>query len=136
MSFFGYPTILEIFQQNPERYAALAQWIQTVMRGKSSLSPGERELIAAYVSGLNACDYCYGSHQAIATDLKVDPELLQAILQDPTTVPLEARLRPVFALVQKLTLAPAKVTQTDIDAVAAVSKQRLLRRNGIVDQLG
>lgn len=57
-------------------------------------------------------------------------------LQDPTTVPLEARLRPVFALVQKLTLAPAKVTQADIDTVAAVSKQRLLRRNGIVDQLG
>ncbi|NET05043.1 MAG: hypothetical protein F6K09_11890 [Merismopedia sp. SIO2A8] len=46
------------------------------MRGESALSAGERELITAYVSGLNACNYCYGSHQAIATDLNFERMLV------------------------------------------------------------
>ena len=115
--FLSYQTLPDIFQQNSSRYSALVQFIQAVMRGESDFSPGQRELIAAYVSGLNACDYCYGSHQAIATDLGVDPQLLEALLQNPATAPIEARLRPVMTLVKKLTLTPSKVTQTDIDAM-------------------
>ena len=95
----------------------LVQFIQSVMRGESAFSPGERELIAAYVSGLNACDYCHGAHQAIATDLGIDPQLLETILQDLDTAPVSDRLRAVLALVQKLTLAPSKVMQADIDSV-------------------
>ncbi len=76
-------------------------------------------MIAAYVSGLNACDYCYGSHQAIAADLNVEPKLLEAILKDIVTAPIEDPLRPVFTLVHKLTLNPSKTTQADIDAVFA-----------------
>ena len=120
MAFFRYQHVLEIFQATPNRYAPLAEFIQAVMRGESDFSPGERELIAAYVSGLNACDYCHGSHQAIATDLGVDPQLLAAVLQDPATAPIDERLRPILALVHKLTLTPSKVSQADIDAVAAV----------------
>ena len=117
MPFFPQQNVLEIFQHNISRYSPLTQFIQDVMRGESAFTPGERELMAAYVSGLNACDYCYGSHQAIAADLNVDPNLLEAILKDIATAPIEERLRPVFSLVQKLTLTPSKVTQADIDAV-------------------
>lgn len=117
MPFFQQQNVLEIFQHNLERYAPLTQFIQDVMRGKSAFTAGERELIAAYVSGLNACNYCYGSHQAIAADLNVDPQLLEAILKDIATAPIEERLRPVFYLVQKLTLTPSKTTQDDIDKV-------------------
>ncbi|NET40383.1 MAG: peroxidase-related enzyme [Cyanothece sp. SIO1E1] len=123
MPFFSHQAVPDIFQANPNRYSALAQFIQTVMRGESAFSPGERELIAAYVSGLNACQYCYGSHQAIATDLGIDPQLLEAVLQDLATAPIDARLRPVLALVQKLTLTPGKVTQADIDAVTQAGWQ-------------
>lgn len=74
-------------------------------------------MIAAYVSALNGCDFCYGSHQAIATDLNVDPKLLEAILADIATAPIEEGLRPVFALVHKVTLNPSKITQADVDAM-------------------
>ncbi len=119
MSFFPQQNVLEIFQQNPSRYFPLTEFIQNVMRGESAFTAGERELIAAYVSGLNACNYCYGSHQAIAVDLNVDPHLLEAILKDIATAPIEERLHPVFALVHKLTLNPSKTTQSDIDAILA-----------------
>ena len=118
MSFFPQENILEIFQQNSSRYSPLTQFIQNVMRGESAFTSGERELIAAYVSGLNSCNYCSGSHQALAADLNVDPQLLEAIiLKDIATAPIDERLRPVFALVQKLTLTPSKTTQADIDRV-------------------
>ncbi|MEO0835747.1 MAG: peroxidase-related enzyme [Cyanobacteria bacterium J06642_3] len=107
------------FKQDTDRYLSLTQFIQNVMRGESAFTVGERELIGAYVSGLNACDYCSGSHQAIAIDLNVEPQLLEAILKDIATAPIEERLRPVFSLVQKLTLTPSKTTQSDIDAVLA-----------------
>lgn len=37
-----------------------------LLRAPNPLSPGERELIAAYVSGLNECDFCCRSHSAFA----------------------------------------------------------------------
>jgi alkylhydroperoxidase family enzyme len=37
-----------------------------LLRGPSSLARGERELIAAYVSALNDCQYCWSSHSACA----------------------------------------------------------------------
>ena len=117
MAFFKHQNVLEIFQHDPNRYSPITQFIQTVMRGESAFSAGERELIAAYVSGLNACDFCYGSHQAIAADLDVDPKLLEAILTDITTAPIEERLRPIFAFVHKVTLNPSKTTQADVDAM-------------------
>lgn len=119
MSFFPQQNVLEIFQQNTSRYLPLTQFIQNVMRGESAFTPGERELIAAYVSGLNSCDYCYNSHSAIAIELNVDPQLLKAILTDLATAPIEEPLRPVFTLIRKLTLTPSKITQEDIDQVLA-----------------
>lgn len=109
----------ETFLFRSSRYLPLAQFIQNVMRGESPFTAGEQELIAAYVSGLNAGDYCYGSHQAIATDLNVEPKLLEAILKDIKTAPIKKSLRPVFNLVHRLTVDPSKTTQAGIDAVLA-----------------
>ncbi|MEL6442403.1 MAG: peroxidase-related enzyme [Cyanobacteria bacterium J06621_8] len=109
--------LMSVFQQNPSRYLPLTKVIQNIMRGESSFTPGERELIAAYVSSLNACDFCYGSHRAIAINLKIDPDLLEAITKDIATAPIEERWRSVFALVEKLTKTPSNVTQADIDLV-------------------
>lgn len=119
MSFLTQQSVPEIFQNNLSRYQPLAQFIQDTMRGESAFTPGERELIAAYVSSLNACNYCYDAHKAIAADLNVAPDLLAAILQDIATAPIERQLRPVFDLVKKLTLTPSKITQADLNAVIA-----------------
>ena len=120
MPFLPEQSLIELFNHNPKRYSPLTQLVQNVMRGESAFTAGERELIAAYVSSLNACEYCHGSHQAIAADLNIDPQLLEAIINNIATAPIEDRFRPVFALVQKLTQTPSKTTQADIDAVLAV----------------
>ncbi len=51
------PQIQHLFAYKPERTKFLAQFTQSVMRGPSPLSPGQRELIAAFTSGQNECPF-------------------------------------------------------------------------------
>lgn len=49
------PQIMHLFAFKPDRTGHLARFTQGVMRGASPLSPGLRELIAAFTSRRNAC---------------------------------------------------------------------------------
>lgn len=49
------PQILHLFNFKPERTKFLAMFTQEVMRGPSPLSPGQRELIAAFTSRMRNC---------------------------------------------------------------------------------
>lgn len=51
------PQIMYLFAYKPERTQHLSRYTQDVMRGSSPLSPGFRELIAAYTSKLNRCPF-------------------------------------------------------------------------------
>ena len=50
--------LLAVFRAYPDTARPLLDYHQALLRGRSPLSVAERELIAAYVSGLNACRYC------------------------------------------------------------------------------
>ena len=52
-----YPQIWHLFAFAPQVTHHLAQFTQGVMREESPLSPGFRELIAAYTSYQNGCDF-------------------------------------------------------------------------------
>lgn len=52
-----YPQIWHLFAYKPEATRHLEQFTQAIMRGPSPLSPGQRELIAAYTSKLNDCEF-------------------------------------------------------------------------------
>ena len=56
----------DVFRAFPSSAAPLLELHEALMRGPSPFSIGERELIAAYVSALNACAYCAGVHGATA----------------------------------------------------------------------
>jgi uncharacterized peroxidase-related enzyme len=81
------------------------------------VSVAERELIAAYVSGLNACSYCYGVHQTAAETFGVGQQTLTALLDGLETAPVENPLRELLRYVGKLTTTPARVTPSDTEAV-------------------
>jgi hypothetical protein len=49
------PQIWYLFAANPAAAKHLCDWVQAVMRGPSPLSPGQRELIAAFTSYRNHC---------------------------------------------------------------------------------
>ncbi|MFN2477419.1 MAG: carboxymuconolactone decarboxylase family protein [Chthoniobacterales bacterium] len=109
--------LLRVFQAFPELARPLIEYHEALLRGESPFSVGERELIAAYVSGLNACKYCHGVHSETAVALGVDPDLLNDLLVNSDTARVDERMRPVLTFVQKLTLTPWKIIQADADAV-------------------
>ncbi len=51
------PQIMHLFAYKPDRTDYLARFTQGVMRGPSPLSPGQRELIAAFTSRRNECPF-------------------------------------------------------------------------------
>ena len=62
------PGISALFAFRPETAAPLGQLAEVLLRGPSSLTVGERELIAAVVSNGNECRFCTGSHAAAAAE--------------------------------------------------------------------
>lgn len=111
--------VMDVMKAYPESSAPLIDYQQVVLRGPSELSAGERELIAAYVSGVNACHYCHGVHGAVAARFGIEEGLLAALLADVDTAPVRDELKPIFRYVRKLTETPSRMTQADADAVLA-----------------
>lgn len=109
----------DVFRAYPIGVAELLTIHDLVLRYPSPFTVGDRELIAAVVSGINACGYCYGAHRIIAETFGLDESVIRSAVADPEMGLVPERLRPVLRLVQKLTLAPATVRQDDREAVFA-----------------
>lgn len=112
-------SLIDVFQTFPEPSKPLIEFHEVLLRGPSPFTAAERELIAAYVSGLNRCRYCHGVHTATAERMGVEPGLLSRIVRTGSFEGVDAKLRPVLALARKLTLSPDSVTKADADAVSA-----------------
>lgn len=116
----SFPTdadVRTVMSQRPDVYHHWHQFGEGIMRGPSPFTPGERELIAGFVSGVNACAYCHGSHTAVAIAFGFPENLMPKLLDDLDTAPIAERLKPVLAFVKKLTLTPNKMTSSDADAI-------------------
>ena len=123
MAFFSYlnedSDITDVTFNDRPRLGPLDKASQAIMRGKSAFSEAEREIMAAYVSGLNACSFCHGSHKAVAAQFGIKPELIEQLIEDVDTAPIKESLKPVFLYLKKLTLNPSKLIETDVEKVKA-----------------
>jgi uncharacterized peroxidase-related enzyme len=111
------PVMRDLYRAQPATCRPLGELTEAAMRGPSPFTQGERELIAAYVSGLNACVYCHGTHLGVAEACGVAPGLVEALLHDIETAPVDPRMKPVLRYARKLTLTPARVTDADASAI-------------------
>jgi uncharacterized peroxidase-related enzyme len=110
-------TVPDILKMSPLAGAALMEVHEHVMRGPSALSPGERELIAAYVSGINDCQYCHGVHAETAKSFGIPGDAVDSMFDDLDAAGFDAKLLPILRLAGKLTDAPSSVTEADSQAV-------------------
>lgn len=107
----------DLFAAYPDTARHLMAYHQQLLRGPSPFTQAERELIAAYVSGLNSCRYCHGVHTSTAEAMGVPEGLLGELLTDMDSADITDKLRPVLRYVEKLTLTPSRMTQADAQAV-------------------
>jgi uncharacterized peroxidase-related enzyme len=111
------PNLIDVFKRFADTSKPLIEFHEVLLRGPSPYSEAERELIAAFVSGLNSCRYCHGVHTATAERLGVKPGVINRLLTGADSAPIPENLRPVLAFAQKLTEEPASVSQSDADAI-------------------
>lgn len=109
--------LLDVLRAHPETAGPLLDYHEAVMRGPSPLTVAERELVAAYVSGLNACGYCFGVHSVTAASFGIGEDTLTALLHDVDTADIDDRMRPLLRYVGKLTVSPSRVTPADARVV-------------------
>jgi uncharacterized peroxidase-related enzyme len=93
------PGIRGLLRYRPETARPLSELTEVLLRGPSTLTRGERELIAAYVSALNDCRYCTSSHSACAAaQLPGGMALVEQVRADPGTAPVSAKLKALLAI--------------------------------------
>lgn len=95
----------------------LLEYHDAILREDSELTIAERELIAAYVSSINGCHYCFSAHRDHARAWGIDPAVFGDLHIDPDHPAIAERMRPVLALARRLTLSPAGVTMADVQPV-------------------
>lgn len=110
------PGILGLLAFKPETAATVSAFTQQLLRGPSSLTPGEREIIAALVSRRNECRFCAASHTAAAEQVIGDPALVAATINDPATAPVSEKMRALLAVAAKVQGSGLDVTADDMAA--------------------
>jgi uncharacterized peroxidase-related enzyme len=99
----------------PEVAGPIAELSELMLRGPNSLTPGEREMIAAYVSTRNECYFCQSSHRAAAAHhLNRDYNLVDAVRCDPERAPVSPKLKALLAIAGKVQESGKSVTDADV----------------------
>jgi uncharacterized peroxidase-related enzyme len=118
------PDVVRLMLHRPELFgASFTRWIQQVLRSASEWTVGERELFAMYVSQANGCQFCLGSHHAVAARA-MGADVVDAVLADFRTAPVTPQVKAALGFLDKLAKEPASVTASDV---------RTLRAAGIGD---
>jgi uncharacterized peroxidase-related enzyme len=109
------PGIRGLLRFRPETGRPLSELAEVLLRGPSTLTRGERELIAAYVSALNGCQYCSSSHSAsAAAQLPGGTALVEQVRADPGGAPVSAKLKSLLGIAAAVQESGLKVTAGQI----------------------
>src|SRR5262245_11370366 len=110
------PGILGPMIAYPETQQHLSGLAEALLRGPSSLTPAERELIAGYVSSRNECHFCTQSHAAAArVHYGEERRLVDQVLADPHTAPVSAKVRALLTIADKVRRDGRLVEAADVE---------------------
>ena len=99
----------------PETARPLNNLVEVLLRGPSTLTIGERELIATYVSYLNDCHYCQSIHGAIAAaHLNGDEDLVRRVKADFQHADVSEKLKALLVIAGKVQRDGKSVTEHDV----------------------
>ncbi|MFD6563537.1 carboxymuconolactone decarboxylase family protein [Micromonospora profundi] len=106
-----FPGITGPMMYRPETAKPLNELAEVLLRAPHSLPAGERELIAAYVSGRNDCTFCCASHSAFAAaQLDEGMDLVDKVRADLDTAPISAKLRALLRIAGAVQVSGRNVT--------------------------
>jgi len=111
----GLPGIRGPMAFRPETAKPLNELANILLHGPHSLTPGERELIATFVSAENECRFCQTVHGAIAAHhLGGDEALVQQVKADPEAAAISPKLKALLVIAGKTAESGKLVTAEDV----------------------
>ena len=116
----GAPGIVGPMIAYPETEKHLNGLAEALLRGPSSLTPAERETIAARVSSGNECFFCTQTHAAAARELYGDErEVVDQVLKDARTAPVSDKMKALLAIADKVRQDGRLVKDKDVERARA-----------------
>lgn len=97
------PGPVKLVMYRPDFFGAYFKTLtHEAMRGPSAWSVADRELMAAFVSKQNGCEYCVKAHTAVAARAYQAEGRVSAVLADLETAKIEEPLRATLRMLRKL----------------------------------
>jgi uncharacterized peroxidase-related enzyme len=112
------PGILKCFATHPPLLEQMIALATGLLFAESHLTRATKEMIATYVSCLNACAYCLDSHASFLHQQGGSDELLLAIFQGNLESPsISAKDRHLLAFASKVTDESYKISPVDVQSL-------------------
>jgi uncharacterized peroxidase-related enzyme len=112
----GLPGIRGPMAFRPETSKPLNELVEVLLRGPSTLTRGERELIATYVSAQNDCYYCQTVHGAIAAaQLNDNEELVRSVKRDFLHADVSEKMKALLEIAGKVQRGGKNVKSDDVE---------------------
>ena len=103
-----------LFRSRKDSAAPIRELTQILLRGPSSLTEGERELIATVVSHRNECTFCVTAHTAAADILLGEEETSQRVRADIQTAPVSDKMKTLLTIAAQTQQSGLAVTEESI----------------------
>ncbi len=110
------PGISAGFAFRPETAKPMRELAHVLLHEPNSLTQGERELIATYVSSLNDCYFCQTSHGAAAACHLGDRDVVQQVKADAACAPISPKLKSLLVIAGQVQRGGKNVTVRDVEA--------------------
>lgn len=114
------PGITGLLEYRRDTAQPIRELTQTLLRGPSSLTEAERELIATVVSDKNECRFCTAAHTAASDVLLGEKETSASVKQDIATAPVSNKMRTLLTIALQVAQGGRYVTA---EAVKAAKEQ-------------
>ncbi|MET0418125.1 MAG: carboxymuconolactone decarboxylase family protein [Actinoplanes sp.] len=120
-----FPGIMGPMRFRPQTAKPLNELAEVLLRAPNSLPAADRELIAAYVSGLNECEFCCSSHSAFAVaqfaaaDVADGASIVAQVRADLDSAPVSAKLKALLRIAGAVQKSGSAVTPELIEAARA-----------------
>jgi uncharacterized peroxidase-related enzyme len=112
-----FPGIVGLMTFRPETAAPINELVNILLRGESTLTSGEREMIATHVSWRNDCFFCQTIHGAVAAaQLGHDEKLVQTVKTDWASADISPKLKTLLNIAGKVQQGGKQVTEEDVVA--------------------
>jgi uncharacterized peroxidase-related enzyme len=116
----GLPGITSGFAFRPDTAKPMRELAEVLLRGPSTLTSAEREMIATLVSDRNDCHFCQASHRAAAAHhLDGNYEVVDAVRRDFNTAPVSPKLKALMTIAAKVQESGKQVAAADVERARA-----------------